>query len=283
MNSHQILKEAQEKKYAVGSFNFSNAEILKAIILAARLAEAPVIVSTSEGEANFFGMKQAVALVSAWRKEFPALKIFLNLDHGKSLEKIREAVGAGYDMVHFDGSTLPYEQNIEQTKRIADFCRRKKILVEGELGYLRGTSALHEGALEIKPEDLTSPEQAADFVKKTRVDSLAIVIGNAHGIFTKSPEQLDFERLKTIRNAVRDKVFLVLHGGSGISVENIRQAIDLGIVKINVNTELRLAYQAALKKFLTENSNETTPYKILGPTVEAVQKVVENKIKLFYQ
>lgn len=280
MDIYQVLQQARQKKYAIGSFNFSSAEILKAIILAASDAKSSIIVSTSEGEADCVGMRQAAALVDAWRKE-TGLDIFLNLDHGKSLEKVKEAVGAGYNMAQFDGSKLPYEENIAKTKEVTGFCHANYIFIEGELGYLRGSSSLHEEALEIKEEDLTSPEQALDFIEKTGVDSLAIVIGNAHGVFTKSPEKLYIDRLKAINEAVGDKAFLVLHGGSGVPEEDVKQAIENGIVKINLNTELRLAYQSALKKFLVENPDETTPYKILAPATEAVKEVVKNKISLF--
>jgi len=282
----EILKKAQQNKYAIGSFNFSTTEILKAIVLAAKELSAPIIVSTSEGEAAFIGIAEAAALVGAWRHG-TKLPIILNLDHGKSLESVRKAIGAGYNAVHFDGTNLDYEENIAQTKTVVDYVRDieekydQQIIVEGELGYLRGSSSVHQEALEIKPEDLTSPEQAKDFVERTGVDSLAIVIGNAHGVFSKSEEKLDLERLAQIKDALSDKVFLVLHGGSGIPEEDIKKSIELGIVKINVNTELRMAYQEGLAKELKEKPQETTPYKILQPSFEAVKKVVVEKIKLF--
>jgi len=149
------------------------------------------------------------------------------------------------------------------------------------LGYLRGSSVVHKEKLEIKEEDLTSPEQAKDFIGRTGVDSLAIVIGNAHGVFVEESEKLYLDRLARIKEAVGNSVFLVLHGGSGISNEDIKKAIEIGIVKINVNTELRVAYHNALEKEMDEKPEETTPYKILEPSLEAVKKVVEGKIKLF--
>lgn len=288
INSYQILEEARENKYAIGSFNFCTAEVLRVIVLTAQNLNSPIIVSTSENEADFIGMGQAVALVDAWRKEFPNLRILLNLDHGKSLEKIEEAITAGYNMVHFDGSALSYEENIKKTKEVVDYIHGTwnmehgtKIIVEGELGYLRGSSSLHQEILEIKEDDLTQPEQAVDFVKKTGIDSLAVVIGNAHGVFVKSSEKLYLDRLRNIHEAVGDKAFLVLHGGSGISDDDIKGAINCGIVKINVNTEIRLAYRDALKNLLINNPNESTTYKILGPAMDAAQKIVESKIRLF--
>jgi len=281
-----ILRKAQSGKYAIGSFNFSTAEILKAIVLAAKDLKAPIIVSTSEGEASFFGMREAAALVDAW-SAVTKLPIILNLDHGKSPETIKKAIAAGYNAIHFDGSHLPYLENLAQTKRIVDYVRSvektfdRQIIVEGELGYLRGSSSLHKEALKIEPEDLTTADQASDFIKYSGIDSLAIVIGNAHGVFAQGEEKLNLERLVEINEAVGDSVFLVLHGGSGIPSGDIRMAIKWGIVKININTELRVAYKDALKQELKESPKETTPYKILEPSFQAVKKVVEGKITLF--
>ncbi len=326
-SAYDVLKSAQSGRYAIGSFNFSTAEILKAIVLAAKDLSSPIIVSTSEGEAEFIGMREAAALVKAWRIG-TKLPIILNLDHGKSLESIKKALAAGYGAVHFDGSglfdgsSLNYNDNVRQTKEVVDFTRdyertfEKRIIVEGELGYLRGSSSLHKQKLEIRPEDLTDPEQAKEFVEKTGVDSLAIVVGNAHGVFIEGGpariatsarsdatssgeparhadvgcvgwqsaaggERLYLDRLAQIKEAVGDRVFLVLHGGSGIPDEDVRKAIESGIVKVNINTELRVAYKGALDKELKEKPEETTPYKVLTPSLEAVKKVVEEKIRLF--
>jgi fructose-bisphosphate aldolase class II len=281
-----VLKSAQTGRYAIGSFNFSTAEILRAIVRAAAKSKSPVIVSTSEGEGEFIGFREAAALASAWRAA-TKLPIILNLDHGKAPEIIKKAIASGYDAIHFDGSSLPYEKNLEETKKIVEYVRNiektfdRQIIVEGELGYLRGSSSLHSDALEIKPEDLTSPEQANEFADKTGVDSLAVAIGNAHGVFAKGEEKLDLERLSAIRAALEGKVFLVLHGGSGISESDIKEAVRRGIVKINVNTEIRVAYKEALEKEIKEKPEETTPYKMLGPALGAVEKVVLEKIKLF--
>ena len=285
-NPYEILKSAQEENYALGSFNFSTAEILKAIVLAAKELNSPIIVSTSEGEAEFIGMREAAALVSAWR-EATKLPVILNLDHGKSLKSIKKALAAGYNAIHFDGSGFTYEKNIAETKKVVDFVRDfertfdRKIIVEGELGYLRGSSSIHKGKLEIQPEDLTDPKQAKEFIEKTGIDSLAMVVGNAHGIFSQSEEKLNLERLAEIKKETGEKAFLVLHGGSGISENDIIKAIESGVVKINVNTELRVAYKEAMAKELVGAPDETTPYKILEPSLEAVKKVVEGKIKLF--
>ncbi|NQV00731.1 MAG: class II fructose-bisphosphate aldolase [Parcubacteria group bacterium] len=275
------FKQAQENKYAIGAFNVSNLEQLKAIIQAIQKLKSPVIIATSQGESKFIGKKQIRALVDVYKKE-TGLPIFLHLDHGKSLEVIQEAIDAGYDSIQFDGSELSFEENIEMTKKVVDLAKNKGIEnIEGELGYLQGKSSLQE-AVEIEEEDLTDPNQAEEFIEKTGVTSLAVAIGNIHGIFKSGQNpHLFLDRLKEINNKAGDKVFLVLHGASGIPEEDIKKAVELGIDKINVNTRLRLAYTETLKKFLQDNPEQTTPYKIMPLVVEAVQRVVEEKIKLF--
>jgi fructose-bisphosphate aldolase class II len=286
LNPKEILKSAQEGKYAIGSFNFSTAEILKAIVAAAKELKSPIIVSTSEGEVNFIGMREAAALADAWRIA-TKLPIILNLDHGKKPELIRKALAAGYNAIHFDGSHLPYLENLAQTKKIVDYVREvektfdRQIVVEGELGYLRGSSSVHKEALKIDPEDMTSPDQAEDFISHSGVDSLAVVIGNAHGVFAAGEEKLNLERLDEIRRAIGTQAFLVLHGGSGIVEKDIKKAIKLGIVKININTELRVAYKEAIEKEIKTEPSETTPYKIMTPALEAVKNVASEKIMMF--
>ncbi|MFH1611745.1 MAG: class II fructose-bisphosphate aldolase [bacterium] len=277
----QIFEEAQKNKYAVGQFNVSNADQLKAVMQAAKNLKSPTIIATSEGESKFFGKRQIRSLIDAWKNEIN-LSVLLHMDHGKNFDIVKGAIEAGYDSVHFDGSGLDFQENIRQTKEVVDFAKKHNIgNIEGELGYLKGGSAIHE-AVEIKKEDLTKAEEVLEFVEKTGVDSLAVVIGNVHGIFKggKNP-RLFLDRLKEISDKLGGRVALVLHGGSGISEEDIKEAINLGIVKINVNTELRIAFTESLKKSLVDNPEQTTPYKILPLVVEGVQKVVEEKIKLF--
>lgn len=277
----EIFKKARENKYAIGHFNVSNMEQVRAIMQVAQKMRSPVIIATSEGESNFMGKRQIKALVDSWRQE-TGLPVILHLDHGKDFNIIREVIEAGYDSVHFDGSKLPFEENVEATKQVVDFARKNNIKnVEGELGYLRGQSAIHE-AVVISEKDLTDPSQVLEFVEKTGVDSLAVAIGNVHGIFKEGQDpHLFLDRLEEIRGKLNDSVGLVLHGGSGIPEEDIRASIRLGIVKININTELRVAYIQTLRKSLSDNPEETTPYKIMPLAIEAVQKVVEEKIKLF--
>lgn len=283
MNPKEILKQAQAGQYALGSFNFSTAEILKAIVTAGKKFEVPLIVSTSEGEGDFFGMKAAATMVDFYKKE-TGLDIILNLDHGKSLEKVKEAIEAGYSAIHFDGSKYDFAENMQKTKEVVDYVKsvNENIVVEGELGYLRGSSALHKEALEISKDDLTDPAQAKEFVQSTGIDSLAMVIGNAHGVYTQSPEKLYLDRLQEIKDVVGPEIFLVLHGGSGVPGDDVKGAIKLGVVKVNVNTDMRVAWKEGLQDGLDANPGSCTPYKILKGSLEGVQAVVEEKIKLFY-
>lgn len=278
----KALIRARDNRYATGQFNVSNSETLKAIFDIAGKLNAPVIIGTSEGERKFLGRRQIVKLVGAYREEMD-IPVILNADHSHSVDEAKKAVDAGYGMVHFDGQGLPLDENIKQTKEVFEYARSKNpdILVEGELGYVRGGSAVHEAA-DLRFEEMTDPEEVARFIKETGVDALAVAIGNVHGIVKGGNPRLDIERLKRIKEKA-GKTFLVLHGASGVADEDIKEAIKAGVVKINVNTELRLAYIEALRKFLNENPEETTPYKIFPSVIEAIAKIVENKIKLFQE
>jgi len=271
MNLRYYLKRAQKEGWALGQFNFSTLEQLKGIILAAKKLRAPIILGTSEKESKFFGLKESLALIKIAKVEHQ-IPLFLNLDHSKDLDWLKKAIDLKYELIHFDGSELSLDKNIKFAKKIVEEAHKKEVLVEGEVGYLR------EKTTKIKKKDLTKPEEVKKFVEETLVDSLTISIGNIHGIVSSMPK-LDFERLKEIRK--KTNAFLVLHGGSGISKIQIKKAIKLGIVKININTELRLAWRKFLEKSLRKNIKEIRPYKILPKVSEEIEKIVTEKIKLF--
>lgn len=307
----EYLSQARTEGRALGHFNFSTADVLRAIVEGARSAGATsVMVGTSEGEAGFIGFAEAVALVKTMREEFD-FHIFLNADHFKSFELCKEAIDAGYDSVLIDGSRLPLADNIELTQRVVHYARSigKNLSVEGELGYLRGSSEVQE-KVEIGPEDYTKPEEAAEFVHETGVDRLAVVFGNIHGIVTEQEEKLDIAHLQKINEAVSRNLpdgrqaFLILHGASGLSDKDISSAIKAGIVNVHFNTELRVAYTEAIeeamhhKKFgpsshgsasdrpsrdgsAEASEHETAPHKYLAPAAEEVKKIVIDKTKLF--
>lgn len=261
MNLKKVLKDAQKGKYAIGQFNFSTLEQLRGILEAAQKTKTPVILGTSAGELNYLGLEEVVALVEISKVKY-GVSAFLNLDHGKDIDIIKKAIDYGFSAVHFDGSGLPLEKNIEYVKTIVQYAHKKGVLVEGEIES-------------IGRESLSSLVKAERFLKKTKVDSLAIAIGSMHGIHKEV--RLNLNRLKEINRITN--AFIVLHGGSGISRGQIRKAIKLGVVKININTELRVAWKKSLSKALVKK--EIKPYNIMPVVQKAIQKKVVEKIKLF--
>lgn len=282
MLSDYLLKAKNEKR-AIGHFNFTTADVLRAVAESVKELNVPVLVGTSEGERSFLGLKQAVHLIRSYRDE--GLSIFLAADHTKSFEEAKKAVDGGYDYILIDGSELPFDDNVNLTRQVFEYAKNKsvswrtEVLVEGELGYLKGKSEIQE-KIKISRDDFTKPEEAREFVTKTGVDALAIVFGNIHGIVAGQKEKLDFETLKKINQAIPE-TFLVLHGGSGLNDDDIRESIKNGIVNVHINTEIRVAYQNALAAYLKENPKETTPYKYLEPAMQAAKRVVRQKLELF--
>jgi fructose-bisphosphate aldolase class II len=240
------LRKAEKDGWAVGHFNFSSLKILRAIVEAAKKQNSPLIVATSERKSRLIGLKRAATWVNKLKNKLN-LPIFFNLDHAHSLYYIKKAIDVGYDYVHFDGSELPLNKNIKIAKEVKKYAGRKNVLVEGEIDVLGG--------------ELTDPGVVKEFIKKTKIDSLAVDIGSIHGI-EKSGENppLNLKRLREIKKAA-GKTPLVLHGGSGTPSEDIRAAIKLGIDKVNISTELKIAHKKA--------------------GIKGVQRAVEEKIKLF--
>jgi len=280
----EYIGEAQKSKLAIGRFNIANLEMLHGAFEAAKKLEVPVIIGVSEGERDFVGIKQAVALVKSLREEnnFP---IFLNADHTHSLEGVEEVAKAGYDAVLFDSSQLPLDENIRMTAEAVLRAKtlNSEILVEGEIGYIGSSSKilkeLPKGAV-LEEKDLPKPEEAAEFVKETGIDLLAPAVGNIHGMLANIPNpRLNIKRLREIRQVV--KVPLVLHGGSGTADDDFRTAVKAGISVIHINTELRVAWRRGVESGLKKNREEVAPYKILPMAVEAVREVVEKRLKLF--
>ncbi|MBZ9577899.1 class II fructose-bisphosphate aldolase family protein [Patescibacteria group bacterium] len=262
MTLKDCLKKAQRQKFAIGQFNFSTIEQLKGILAAAQKTRVPVILGTSEGESKFLGLREIIALVEISKMKYK-VSAFLNLDHGKDLNWLKKAIDFGYSAVHFDGSGLAFKENVKRAKKIVDYAHKRGVLVEGEIEA-------------IKEKNLTSSVQAEKFVKETKVDSLAVAIGNIHGLYTGMPK-LNLGRLKEINK--KTNAYLVLHGGSGIPDVQIKKTIKLGIAKININTELRLTWKRALTRSL--KAQEIKPYKILPKVQKAIQKKVEEKIGIY--
>ena len=280
----ECLSEAGDNGVAIGHFNISNLEALWGIFNAARKLGVPVIIGTSEGERDFVGAGQAVALVKSLREQFD-YPIFINADHTYSFDRVKEAVDLGYDAVIFDGTELPFEENIKITKRCVDYSKKinPEIIVEAELGFIgKSSKVLDEipSGVKITEEFLTKAEEAKEFAQRTGVDLLAPAVGNIHGMLKggKDPA-LNIERIREIRKSA--EIPLVLHGGSGNSAQDFTDAINAGVSIVHVSTEIRVAYRKGLQIALQENPDEVAPYKYLKEAVKAVEKVVEEKLKLF--
>ncbi len=280
----EVLKEADRLGIAIGHFNISELGALKAVAEVAKELKLPVIIGTSEGEREFLDLHDAVSLVKDLRENH-GQEIYLNADHTKSFEKIKEAVDAGYDAVLFDGAALPMEENIKVTQAVVQYVKtvNREILVEGEIGNIGSGStirkALPQGAA-IKKEDLTTPEQAKKFVQATGVDLLAPAVGNIHGMFANAPEPaLDIERIWAIREAA--KVSLVLHGGSGNTDADFANAIHAGVRIIHISTELRLAWRKGMEESLKQKPDEVAPYKLMEGSIEEMKDVLRKRLKLF--
>jgi len=280
----EYIKEAHEEGKAIGHFNVANSEGLTAVFNAARELNVPVIVGASEGERDFVGIPQIVAMVKALRDtyDFP---IFLNADHTYSVERVKEAIDAGFDAVIYDGVTLPLEENIKNTKECVDYARAsgRDVLVESELGFIGKSSKvldeLPEGA-QVTEDLMTSPEEAVRFVEETGVDLLAPAIGNVHGMLKKGLNpRLNSNLVKEISE--KTGVGLVLHGGSGSHSEDFMNVIKNGVDIVHISTELRVAFRKGLEEAMSANPEEVAPYRYMNGGVEAMQKAVVEKLKLF--
>lgn len=284
----EIVQHAERKGVAIGHFNVANLEMLKAVSHVAARLNVPVIIGTSEGERKYIGVHHAVDLIASYNKEHQkkgGYRLFLNADHTYDLEKVREAAEVGYDTIVFDGSKLSFEENVKQTKEAVQTAKKinPNIIVEGELGYIGKSSKvlkeLPKGAA-IRLEDLPTPEQAKQFVKETGVDMLAPAVGNVHGLLAGAPNpNLQIDRIKEIKEAV--KIPLVLHGGSGVSDDDFRAAIDAGISVVHISTELRVAWRKSWDEVLRDNPDEIAPYKLTPKVITSIEGAVENRVRLF--
>jgi len=292
----QVLVKAQKGHYAVPAFNINDLEILEAVMRAGKKMRSPVILQTSEGAIEYAGMEYLVAIVEVAAKS--RLPVVLHFDHGKNLSLLHKAIDSGYSSVMFDGSLLPYEKNLHETKKVVAWARRRGVSVEAELGAIKGVEDLV--SVSAREAILTNPLQAADFVHKTGCDALAVAIGTSHGAYKfRGNPKLDIERLKKIKRTV--KIPLVLHGASGVprdilkmamkcgaelgdakgvSDTEIKKAIANGVCKINIDTDLRLAFTAAMRCALKKDKKAIDPRKILGPAMELMTDVAERKMRL---
>src|SRR3989344_469862 len=279
-----ILADAKKGGYAIGHFNFSSFEMLWGVLNAAHKLNVPVLLGLSEGERDWVGIRQAVAIVRSLRDE--GHEIYLNADHTYSYERVKEAIDAGFDSVIFDGAKLDINENIKITKKCVDYARKagkqtgRDIIVEGELGYIGEGSTVRDAL----PEgvQMTSANDAKRFVEETGVDLFAPAVGNVHGMLRAGPPAggdppLDLDRISEIADVV--SVPLVLHGGSG--TPNLLDGIKAGINEVHISTELRKAWHDAMLVHLEKFPDEIAPPKVAHGALEAIQKVAEARLKLF--
>jgi len=270
VNPKQMIINAQAGGYAIGSFNTSDLEITKAIIKAAQKLKAPVIVETSEKAISYAGLEELASIIREQAKKVK-IPLAMHLDHGKSLEVVGKCLGAGYTSVMFDGSHLSFEENQIFTRQAVEMAHQKKATCEGELG-----SIIKAGTDLVNPKSFTDPATVSEFVRNTGVDFLAVSIGSQHGIGEN--EELDIDLLKKINS--KTKIPLVLHGASGVPDGDIKKAIENGICKINIDTDIRHTFSNTIRR-ISNTKNLDDPRDIMVKVMAEIQKVVEEKIKLF--
>ncbi|MGE9984108.1 class II fructose-1,6-bisphosphate aldolase [Desulfovibrio sp. SGI.169] len=296
MGPREMFAAAYAGRYAVGAFNVNNMEIVQGIMRAASEEKSPVILQVSAGARKYAGQAYIMKLVEAALADDPSVPVVVHLDHGPSFEMCRDCIDGGFTSVMIDGSHLPYEENIALTKQVVDYAHPRGVWVEAELGKLAGVEEHVSSAEHV----YTDPGEAVDFVRRTGCDSLAVAIGTSHGAYKfKGEAKLDFMRLESISARLPDYP-LVLHGASsvpqefvalcnqyggqvggarGVPEEMLRKAASMGVCKINVDTDIRLALTASIRQFLTEHPEQFDPRSYLAPAREAVKNMVAHKIR----
>jgi fructose-bisphosphate aldolase class II len=272
---NELLLKAENEEYAVGAFNANNMEIVQAILEAAKRENAPVIMQASQGAIAYAGLNFITEMVRLAAAS-STVPVALHLDHGTDFDQVVRCIHSGFTSVMYDGSKLSLEENIAITRKVLDMTRPIGISVEAELGKIGGT----EDDVHVSEKDAmyTDPEEARYFVEQTGVESLAIAIGTAHGQYKGEPK-LDFDRLAKIKSLV--KIPIVLHGSSGVPDQSIRRAIELGVRKINIDTNIREAFVGEMRRVIMDKPDEIDPRKILGPAREAATAIIAEKIRLF--
>lgn len=271
----ELLKHAEENGYAVGAFNINNMEIVQAIIESAEETKSPVILQASQGGLKYAGVEYIAELGKLAAKN-ASVPVAIHLDHGTDFVQIMKCIRYGFSSVMIDGSQYALEENIAITKKVIEVARAVGISVEAELGKIGGTE--DDVSVDDADATYTDPDEAVRFVEETGVDSLAIAIGTAHGPYKGEPK-LDFDRLKTIKSRI--DIPIVLHGSSGVPYEALKKAISLGVSKINIDTDVRMAFAKGVSEIISKNPNEYDPRKILGPAKEEMRKAIMEKMEVF--
>ena len=276
VNMRTQLNDADRGRYAVPSFNCSSLELARAIIETAEETDSPVIVQVHPSELRYAGVRPLGAMLRTMAED-AHVPIVIHLDHGDNMDTVKAAVENSFTSVMFDGAHLPLEENIQESRRVVDFCHKHDVSVEAELGVLGGIGAEveHEGIV----GELTDPAAAEEFVQKTEVDTLAIAVGNAHGLYKGADARsIDVERIREIFERVQ--VPLVLHGGSDTPDETIQRAIKYGIRKINISTDMKFAFRKAIFEFMS-TSEDYELHHINAKGIAAAKIIIRDKLNLF--
>lgn len=274
-----IVQDAVRRRYAIGAFNTVNLEVTLAIVRAAVATRSPVIVQVSEKTIEYAELKPIADVIrTVARYVGGTIPVALHFDHGRSFGSVRECVDAGFSSVHMDASGNAFEDNIAATSQAVAYARRSGVWVQGELGTIFGKEGLSRRTGVDPAAGMTDPKRVREYIQATRINTLAVSIGTLHGSF-RGRERLDLKRLAAIAKTA--KVPLVLHGGSGVAAAAVRSAVRLGIRIVNVDTELRIAFTQSLRRTLGRARGRYDLRSYLGPATAAVQRVVEEKMKLF--
>lgn len=274
ISTKQMLLDAQKGKYAVPAFNIHNLETIEVVVETANELKSPVIVAATPGTVKYSGCDYLVSILETAAEKYN-IPIAYHLDHHEDFQLIKKSIDLGCKSVMIDASHYDFEENIKIVKEVVDYAHRFDVTVEAELGKLGG----REDDLVVDEKDAmyTNPEKAQEFIERTGIDSLAVAIGTAHGLYKEEPK-LDFERLKLINE--RTTVPLVLHGASGVPEESVKKSIELGICKVNIATELKIPFAKAICEHFKAHPDANDPRKYLIPAKEAMKKVVIEKIRM---
>lgn len=277
------MARARKEHFALGAFNLDNQETLKAVAQAAAAKKAPLMVEVSQGEVDAMGLDNVRDMVDNYREQL-GIEMYINLDHSPSVAAAIAGIEAGFEFIHIDISQARHDASVEEiiteTKQIVEYAKLTGALVESEPHYFGGSSNLHKEKIdyqEIK-KTFTVPEEAKQFVEATGIDTYAAAIGNLHGQYPV-PKMLDIDLLKKVRAALDCNISL--HGGSGTPSHYFVEAVKVGVSKININSDMRVAYRKTLEKVLADNPTEYAVVKLMDQVIAAVQEVVEEKIDMF--
>lgn len=281
--ARELMRRSREEHFAVGAFNIDNQETLIAIAKAAQKTQSPVLVEVSDGEVKAVGLQNLRDMVDNYKAEY-GIEMYINLDHSPTVEACKAAIDAGYEFIHIDISQAnhdaPADVIISKTREVVEYAKFTGALVESEPHYFGGSSNVHAEAFdyeEIK-KTFSTPESSRHFVEATGIDTYAAAVGNLHGSYPV-PKQLDLDLLRQVRDAIDCQISL--HGGSGTPGHFFQEAAQIGVSKVNINSDMRIAFRDTLEKVLRENPNEYAVMKLMPEVIDAIAAVVEEKIGLF--